>query len=535
MALRRLGLAVALLLLVAVTGCVKPADHGYSYKLSEIDAREAQGHLTRSTSYDKVMEEATIPGRSTSPTSVKTERTLPVPTKTVDGKVVVTLNLDSFIRLSQLYDTQFMAYKESLMAAEESLKSALRSYRPVFGGSVSASFDPNDGYESQGMNFSLSQTLPWQGSLNLTTSTNRSHNTSPPDTESISLKSGLSLSFDILLRPGGFAEWREKMIAAERSWVYSQRSFRKQREDYCIARVGEFFNIINAGKALTNDMKRLQEARNKLDVARFEYNRGRRSIFDVYTAEENLISTEQSINEKQENYEQLIDDLKLKLGIPQDYDIELVEEAIPVTAVEVDIDETIKKALSNNPTYQTERDRFEDRRRSFMLSLYNLRIAPRLSVSYNQPLVDEHSEGAEEHNPSWDAMISWSYNLDQESRKNSYRQLLQSWTITERDFKRKQDENVKEIRRLVRRLQTQKRALINAERQLDTAQRRKEGADLEYENNTISATDYNNALNAVTTAEDSLNAARLNFKMEYLRYLSLTGELQIDEEGEWLK
>ncbi|GAB4167148.1 MAG: hypothetical protein Kow00107_11760 [Planctomycetota bacterium] len=482
-----------------------------------------------------MLEKSTIPGRSSSPTSVLSEKTLPVPTKVVNGKTVVVLKLEDFIRLSQLYDTVFMSYKEALMAAEESLKDTLRSYRPVFGGSISASYDPKNDTESQGLNFSLSQSLPWQGSLNLTNSASRTHSSSPPDTESISFKSALSLSFDILLRPGGYAEWRERMISAERAWVYAQRSFRANRENYCIERVNEFFSIINAGKALANDEKRLIEARNKLDVARFEYNRGRRSIFDVYTAEENLISTEQSINERQENYEQLIDNLKIKLGIPQEYDLELIEEPIFVEPVEIDVDETIKAALANNPSYQTERDKFEDRRRTFMTSLYALRVAPRLSLSYNVPLLDENSEDAENTNSSWSAVISWSYSLDQESRKNSYRSLLQSWTIYERDFKRKQEENIKDIRRQVRRMQTQRRALLNAERQLDTALRRKEGADLEYENNTISATDYNNALNAVTNAQDALNTARLNYKIEYLRYLSLIGELRIDEEGEWLK
>ena len=170
-----------------------------------------------------------------------------------------------------------------------------------------------------------------------------------------------------------------------------------------------------------------------------------------------------------------------------------------------------------------------------MLSLYNLRIAPTVSLSYNTPLLDENSEDSENHNSSFGASISWSFNLDQESRKNSYRQLLQSWTIYERDFKRRQDEIVKEVRRQVRSVLNKQKSLRNALRSYDTATKKKEGADLDYENNEISAAEFNDAINAVTNAWNTLNQARVNYKVECLRYLSMLGEFKIDDRGEWLK
>ncbi|MDZ7816769.1 MAG: TolC family protein [Planctomycetota bacterium] len=202
---------------------------------------------------------------------------------------------------------------------------------------------------------------------------------------------------------------------------------------------------------------------------------------------------------------------------------------------DLDFEESVRKALAQNPSFQTERDRYEDQRRSFLISLYNLRIAPRISFSYNVPLVDENSEDFENHNSSLTASISWSYNLDQESRKDAYRNLLQSWTIYERDFKRRQDEIVKEVRRQVRAVDNALRSMRNAERSYETSIKKREGAELDYENNNISAAEYNDALNAVTDAWDSLNRARVNYKVEVLRYFSLIGELKIDDRGEWLQ
>jgi len=45
----------------------------------------------------------------------------------------------------------------------------------------------------------------------------------------------------------------------------------------------------------------------------------------------------------------------------------------------------------------------------------------------------------------------------------------------------------------------------------------------------------NDAINRVQSATDALNRARVSYKLAYLRFLSMLGELKIDEEGEWLK
>ncbi|MDZ7816770.1 MAG: hypothetical protein U5N86_12515 [Planctomycetota bacterium] len=305
---------VFLALLLLCGGCLKYEKDEYPVELDDIKADEAMGELTRSTSYQQVVAETNIPGRPKhSDSEVISDRSLTVPIKTVDGKKVATIGLVSFLNLVQQNDVQYLRYKETLASAEERLRDSLRSYRPVFGGNISASFDPQNGTESQSVNFSLSQSLPWQGSLRMTSNAQRSHGTSPPDTESMSFSSALSLSFDILLRPGGYMEWKEGIIAAERSWIYAQRSFRQQRESYLINKVREYYDTINSLKTLRTEEDKLKDAQNRLEVAKFEYNRGRKSLTAVYIAEENLIATEQAINDKRENYEEQIDDLKLQV------------------------------------------------------------------------------------------------------------------------------------------------------------------------------------------------------------------------------
>ena len=527
---------VALLLMLVSAGCVSEEDRVYPTKLSSIEAREALGELTRSTNFAEVISRQPLPPRRKSEETAPRERTFPFVVEVVNGRKKVRLDIVKFLELAQANDITFLAYKESLASAEESLRATLRSYRPVFGGTVSASYDFKNDSESQGVNFSLSQKLPWNGSLKLATSADRSHYSSPPDRESMSLSTMLSLSLDIYLRPGGYAEWRESIIQAERNWVYSQRQFRRNRENYLINMVQLYYDTINARKSLESQNERLKKAQDAYDLVRFEYNRGRRTLTDVNVAEENLIDARQAIIDAKENYAELLDDLKLKLGIPQEYDIELVDEPLSVKPIgEIDMDEVIRKALANNPDYQTQRDRYEDRRRNFLLSLYRLRNVPHVNLSYSFPLVDESSEGYEEHNTDWSASILWSYNLDQESRKKQYRSLLQSWTIYVRDFKRQQESNVKEIRRRVRQLLNARRTLENAMRSYEAAVRKKEGAELEFDLGKIDSREMNDAINRVQSATDALNRARVSYKLAYLRFLSMLGELKIDEEGEWLK
>lgn len=529
-------LALAISILLFASGCANNEYRVYPAKLSDVQADEAMGKLSRSTSYEEVTSKE-LPFKTEKASSpVITEKTLPLRISVIEGKKYVTIDLRDFLSLVQANDNTFLAYKEALASAEESLRDMLRSYRPVFGGSISSNYNLKNDTESQGLNFSLSQTLPWKGSLAVNNSANRNHSTSPPDVESTSLTSLLSLSFDIYLRPGGFAEWRENLIQGERNWVYAQRSFRKNRESYVINMVQEYYNTLNANKSVESQRERYQKAHDALEIAKFEYERGRRTLTEVNIAEESLLDAEQGIIDAQNEYDDFLDDMKLKLGIPQEYGLILEEEPIEVKPIsEIDIDEAIKVALANNVDYQTQRDRYEDRRRNFILSLYALRTVPHLTFSYNLPLVDEKSNGGENTNSDWTAAIAWTYNLDQEGRKNQYRSLLQSWSIYERDYKRTQENNIKSIRQQIRQLLNARRTLSTQERSYQTAMRKKEGADLEYETGKIDSREMTNAIIRLQEAQDSLNRARVSYKVAYLKYLSLLGRLTIDEEGEWLK
>jgi outer membrane protein TolC len=517
-----------------LVGCTSPDEKAYPTSLSSINAEEAAGNLTRRTTIEEVMATSPMASRNTSPDAGKMPPVSNFKVREENGRKIVSLALLDFVRLAEANDVEFMRLKESLASSEESLRASLRAYRPVFGGSISSSYDLENSIESQNISFSLSQELPWNGGLNINTNAARGH-TGSPTTESMSLTSALSLSFDIALRPGGYATWRESLIGAERAWVYAQRSFRSSRESYLIGKVREFYNVINSQKSLINQQKRLDDVQKNLDLTLFNYNRGNSTLTDVYTARQNLIDTQQAIVDGQQSYEEQMDELKLSLDIPQEYDLELIETPVMVPAIVVDVEETIKLALAHNPAYQTQRDQYEDRRRSFMLSLYALRIVPHISFSYNLPLVGESTEADPNTNSDWSATINWSYNLDQESRKKQYRSLLQSWWVYERDFKRTQEENIKNIRRRVRNFENTKRTLTIAERSYNTAKLGKEGADLEYENGKIDTTKYNVSINTLRSAEDSLNSARVGFKIAYYEYLSLIGQLKFDEEGEWLK
>jgi len=531
----RILLLLGLFSLLTIASCNKMEKDAYPTKLSDVKAEEAMGTLTRTTTYDDVISRSPAKDRKKNSTQPdKTERTYVFTVKEVDGKKVVSLGLAEFIKIAETSDVDFMRIKESLASAEESLRSSLRAYRPVFGGSVSTSYDIKNSVESQGVNFSLSQDLPWNGNLAVSNNVSRTH-IGTPASETMSLGSMLSLSFDIYLRPGGYLEWRDGMLRAERAWIYAQRSFRASRENYLINKIQEFYSVVNSRKSLENQSKRLDEAQKALELTRFDYSRGQRTANDVYLAEENLVSTQQAIIDAQQNFEELVDDLKVKLDIPQECVLELLETPMTVKKPVIDSEEAIRVAMANNPEYQTQRDRYEDTRRSFTLSLYSLRLAPQLSVNYSLPLYDSETEGGENTNSSWSAAISWSYSLDQEGRKKQYRSLLAQWWIYERDFKRQQEENIKNIRRTVRSLENMLRSVANSERSYDIARRKKEVADLEYENGTIQTRDYNDAVNTLRSEEDRLNDARVSYRVAYLKYLSLLGQLEIDEEGEWLK
>ena len=121
-------------------GCTPHGDGAYPTTLSTINTDEAMGTLTRRTTVKEVMAEGfnKAKGDTRKPKDA-VEKKLGVPVRIENGKRIVTIGLVDYLNLVQKSDSVFLSHKEALASAEESIRNTLRSFRPVFGGSTSAS------------------------------------------------------------------------------------------------------------------------------------------------------------------------------------------------------------------------------------------------------------------------------------------------------------------------------------------------------------------------------------------------------------
>ena len=158
-------------------------------------------------------------------------------------------------------------------------------------------------------------------------------------------------------------------MQAERDLVYAARDFERFRREFLFDIADEYLNLvvlqrsIGISEAQVESFRQVESQQIALQQA------GRATPFDADEARNETLDAIASLNSARERLRLAVDRFKVRLGIPIDTAVEILDDEFELPVPEADLDAAVVAAMRFRLDLQNQRDSVTDRRRA----LFNAR------------------------------------------------------------------------------------------------------------------------------------------------------------------
>jgi hypothetical protein len=332
-----------------------------------------------------------------------------------------------------------------------------------------------------------------------------------------------------LLRGAGMVNL-EPLISGERSLVYQVRTFENFRRDFVISVATQYFRLLSLQQSVLNRRVNYENFVQLTERARALYATGRVAYIELQRSLQEQLSAENQLISAQETLESALDDYKLLLGMP-------TEQALDITGVELDVGlpkmgqaEAVATALKYRLDLQTLRDRVEDARRGVANAKNDL--LPDLTLSGQTTFGNTPGAASTNFNEranTYSARLDLDLPVDRLAERNAYRASLIKVRAAQRDEEDLKDRITADVHESLRLIQESQLTLQIQRQAVDLAQKRSENAyELLRNGKSTSTRDLVEAQNSLLQARDLYDQANATLQVNVLRFLRNSGTLRMD-------
>jgi outer membrane protein TolC len=447
-------------------------------------------------------------------------------------KIDLAKSLSTALHLSR----NFQAQRESLYLAGLGFTLTQFNYGPKFAAAVTALWGKGEGTprtDSYGGSFGVSQLLPTNGTIALTSGLNRSVTVgSTAGVQDWSSNVGVALS-QPLLRNAGYDQYRESLTQGERNMVYAVRSFELVREAFVIGIATDYFALVSRKKQLVILERQLTQA--IIDQERTEALRDidRKRDQDVILIKRTRLSVEQDVLNARTDYKRQIEQFLVDLGLDPKIPVEIIENEPEFEKVAFDPDSVVKVALANRLDVQTRRDQLEDSERQ--LALQRQSFLPDLNLVASTGLAGSANSLSKVAPDQWSRQAGLSLNipLQQISERNAWRAAEISLDQQKRDWDQFLDDTRNGLESDLRSLKNLEDRIVLDEQSIDDEQKNVERLEVQQSNGDVSSRDLFESRQALVSGQNQLIADRASHFIARLNFFRNLGLLFVDDEGRW--
>jgi len=441
-------------------------------------------------------------------------------------------SLSTALHLSRNYKSQ----RESLYLSGLGFTLTQFNYGPKFAAAVTALWGKGEGTprtDSYGGSFGVSQLLPTNGTIALTSGLTRSVTVGQSaGVADWSSNVGVALS-QPLLRNAGYDQYRESLTQGERSMVYAVRNFELFREAFVIGIAADYFALVSRKKQLLIQEEQLTQA-----IADEEKNIALRAVDrkrdqDVILAKRNRLSVEQTVVNARTDYERQIEQFLVDLGLDPKIPVEIIEDEPQFEKVAFDPESVVKVALSNRLDVQTRRDQLEDSERQ--LRLQRQSFLPDLNLLASAGLAGSAGSLSSVSPDQWSRSAGLSLNipLQQINERNAWRAAEIALDQQKRDWDLFLDDTRNSLQADLRNLKTIEERIVLDEQSIDDEQRNVERLETMLSNGDVSSRDLLESRQALVSGQNQLIADLASHFIARLNFFRNLGLLFVDDEGRW--
>jgi len=379
---------------------------------------------------------------------------------------------------------------------------------------------------------SVRQRLPYGGQVSASVLASAAEDLRRRVSDQSTQSASALLRADIPLLRGAGQAAREDRVQAERNLIYAAREFERFRREFYTSIATDYLDLIVRQQGIANAERQVQSFRGVEARERALVEAGRQTTFQAALAAQDTLFAADRLSGQIESYRLALDRFKIRLGMPIDTALEILPDRLGLPVPEVNIDRAVAIGLNQRLDLQTQRDRLEDSRRR--VNVARNELLPDLDIfgSARIPTDPGKQRAGVDFSPEdgdYAAGILLSLPLDREIERARLRQAQIAYDRAGRVYSEARDGVAVQVRSVVREIDRAIFSLRLQEENVRIAEARQ--ASIEAAPDRATARDRSDAVDAKTRAEDSLDLARRDLQVAVLRYLLLTDQLRIAEDG----
>jgi outer membrane protein TolC len=356
-----------------------------------------------------------------------------------------------------------------------------------------------------------------------------------------SLFSVLTASFtQPLLRGAGRKIAQEDLTQAERDVLYQIRTFNRERKNFVVSIVNDYYRVLQRRDAVTNaenNYKRRLETKEQIEM---EAQAGRRDIIQVGLAEQNLLEAQNGYVSAQESYQQALDQFKIRLSLPTDANVALDQnelkalEEIGVSEPNYTTEAAIETALAQRLDLANTRAGVEDAERKVVVAVDRLGAELNLTGRANVGSTPETDyTRLQFHRGTYTLEVNAALPLDRKAERNAYRRALITLERQQRGYEEEIDNVKLQVRQAYRQLREAVESYRIQRNSLDLAKTQRASTLMLLRAGRATARDLQESEDALFNAQNSVTRTLIDHAIAKLSFFRDIGILQVRPDGMW--
>lgn len=350
------------------------------------------------------------------------------------------------------------------------------------------------------------------------------------------------LEADIPLLRGAGRVAYESRYAAERELVYAVRIYERFRREFIVSIATDYFTLQELRAAISNTFASYKSRYEAWERADFIDQKGQsRTIFDAPRAKSILRQAEASLVSAKENYAFALDRFKVRVGMPVDEPLDVVDQALDDYAAQLDLllpqvreVDAIRVAYKYRLDLLNRADAIDDARRGVVNArnaiLPDLDLTGDVTGNSNPDHLSTTTYGSER--TAWRAGLTLRMD-DRKAERNAFRASLINERRAERDFEQFRDDVSTEVRRALRRVAQQEKLRAIQSLNVEENEQRLEAARAQFYLGKTTNQDVVDAETDLLDARNDLARAISQYRVAILELRLQTGTLRVGDDGRW--
>jgi len=343
-----------------------------------------------------------------------------------------------------------------------------------------------------------------------------------------------------LLRGAGRKIAQESLTQAERKALYQIRTFSRFRKTFVVSVVSDYYRVLQKRDTVTNAFNDYQRRLQSKDRLAMEAQAGRRKKFEVDQAHTDVLKARDQYVRAQREYEQALDEFKIKLALPTDAVVELDQNElkalvnVEITKPDYTVEMAIETALEQRLDLVTTRDRVDDSKRKIEVAINNFEAKLDIVGSANVGSAGKTDFGKIQfHNGTYTLGLDVDLPFDRKKERNDYRKALIALNRQQRQYEAQLDNVKLNIRQAYRELDEASQRYEIQQNSLELAKKRVESTMMLLEAGRTTTRDLLESQDALLDAQVSLTTAIVNHAVAKLNFFRDVGVLQVKPDGMW--